>query len=306
MTDTPVLLVGFNRPDRMTELIDRLRGVRPAKVYVAVDGPRSDRPSERDLVMSTRDTVSRIDWGCDVRTLFRSDNLGCGRGVSGAISWLFSHEEEGIVLEDDVLPDPTFFPFVSELLARYRHDPRVWAVSGSNPVPAGWIGVDASYRFATVPHIWGWGSWRRNWDHYRYSLQGWRRRLPARSLWRAVHHSPWGFAYWSAMFDLMARTAVDTWDFQFVCAAMTRGALTATSNQNLTENIGIGPESTHTAVAPRHLQAVSPIGFPLRHPTAVGPDLRSDNWSRQNVFGATPTGMGAQAVRYLRRELGSG
>jgi hypothetical protein len=299
--DVPVLVIAFNRPDRLATLLDRLRDVKPSVLYVAVDGPRAGVRGETDQVLATRDQVGSVDWSCDVRTLFREDNVGCGQGVSGAISWLFSEQDRGVILEDDLVPDPSFFAFCEALLDRYEHDDRVWAVSGCNFVPPGHLPEGESYRFAKVPHIWGWATWRRSWAHYRFDVRGWRRRLPAADLWRVAGRSPAGLAYWAGMFDLMARGAIDTWDVQAVLTAFAEGGLTATSNVNLIENVGFGAASTHTESRPMYLREVEPMRFPIVHPDRVASDQRSDVWTRRHVLEATPLGLAAQAARFARR-----
>jgi hypothetical protein len=308
MTDVPVLLVAFNRPDRLAGLIDALRSVRPTRVYVAVDGPRADRPDEEQLVADTRAQVSAVDWDCEVRTLFRDHNLGCGRGVSGAVTWLFEHEERGIVIEDDLRPHPTFFPFVEELLDRYADDPRVWAVSGCNFVPAARQTAGGasgeSYRFSAVPHIWGWATWRRSWADYRLNARGWHRRLSLSQLRQASGGTSWGAAYWATMFELVARGAIDTWDVQAVLTAFAGGRLTATPNVNLVDNVGFGTGSTHTADRPGYLLKAEPMTQPLVHPDVVAVDRQADDWTRRQVLGGTASGMARQAYRFATARLG--
>lgn len=299
--EVPVLVIAFNRPERLDSLLARLREVKPSVLYVAVDGPRSTVPGEAEMVQATRNKVATVDWPCDVHTLYREENLGCGRGVSGAISWLFSHEERGIILEDDLLPDPSFFPFCAELLDRYEHDDRVWAVSGCNFVPPELLATQASYRFATVPHIWGWATWRRSWMQYQFDAAGWRERLPVSELWKINEGSPAGFAYWAGMFGLMARGAIDTWDVQAVLTAFANRGLTATANVNLVENIGFGSASTHTEVRPAYLREVELMRLPLVHPAQVERDAGTDDWTRRHVLEATPSGLAAQATRFARR-----
>src|ERR1700719_4166589 len=105
---SPVLFLAFNRPDSTRQVFDAIRSARPPKLYIAADGPRIDRPGEAKLCSEVRDIAVSVDWPCEVKTLFRENNLGCKAGVSGGITWFFSHEDEGIILEDDVLPVPTF------------------------------------------------------------------------------------------------------------------------------------------------------------------------------------------------------
>ena len=112
----PVLIMAFNRPDHLGLLLDRLAEVQPQTIYFAVDGPRPERPGEDLKVQQVRELASRITWTTDIHTMFQDENHGCGLGVSNAITWFFSHVERGIILEDDVIPDPSFFPFCTELL----------------------------------------------------------------------------------------------------------------------------------------------------------------------------------------------
>ena len=169
---TPVLLIAFNRPESTARVLRSLAEIKPQKLYVACDGPRSGRPGEARRCEVVRALVSQMDWPCDVQTLFQPSNLGCRAGVTTALDWFFEQEEEGIVLEDDIVADPTFFPFCQELLERYRHDERVGVIAANNhqrrPPSDG-----SSYRFSIYSHCWGWASWRRAWRCNDPELRGW-------------------------------------------------------------------------------------------------------------------------------------
>lgn len=155
--DTPVLLVGFNRPDRLAGPVESLRAVEPSCLYVAVDGPRADVPGEPELVAQTRAAAELVDWPSDVRMLFREDDHGCGLGVS------LTH--------------------VEKLLDRYEADDRVSAVSGVTCAPPAAFDSTDSNRFARLTHVWGWAAWRPTWRQHDFDLREWRRRLLARRLW---------------------------------------------------------------------------------------------------------------------------
>lgn len=296
--DIPVLVLGFNRPDRVRQLIERLRFVKPQQLFYAVDGPRGHLSTDAELVSQTQALAGEFDWDCTVHTLFQSENLGCAHGVTAGINWFFTHVEEGIILEDDVLPDSSFFPFCSELLERYRDDPRVWCISGSNRLPNNVSARDYSYRFSAIPQVWGWATWRDRWEKYSLDIRNWRARgLSNLSLLKTVNYSPSAFAFWSANFDLMAKMAVDTWDTQLVNAAMRNKAFAVIPNVNLVENIGWGSNATHTREVPRSLQNVAEISFPLQHPT-VSVDTRADREMNRLVYQATPVGLLRQFMRY--------
>ena len=144
----PILVIAFNRPDHLRILIDRLRELQPKKIYFAVDGPRKENDTDADTVGQCKDLAHSIDWDCEGLTNFQESNLCCGLGVSTAITWFFGNEERGIILEDDIIPDPSFFSFCAELLERHERDPEVFAISGCNFVPPNQISTSGSYRFS--------------------------------------------------------------------------------------------------------------------------------------------------------------
>jgi hypothetical protein len=267
-----------------------------------VDGPRADRPHELARVQAVRDLAAMLDWGCEVRTLFREHNVGCGRGVSGAITWFFEHEERGIILEDDIHADPSFFAYASEMLDRYADDDRVFAVTGTNFVPPEEITSAGAYRFSRVPVVWGWATWRTSWHRYSFDIAGWQDRLPLRKAWHAMGGRAGSYAFWAANFHMMARHMVDTWDLQLVYAAMADGALTVTPNVNLVENVGFRHDATHTLRTPDYLRAVESISMPTA-PVDVALDERAERWLMRHVYEATLPGMLRSTRRYLSRRF---
>ncbi len=279
---TPILILAFNRPELVQKLLDRLREIEPTQLFFAVDGPRADRPSDAELVAATQACAKLIDWPCEVRTLFRETNLGCGRAVSSALSWFFSNVERGIILEDDVLPRLEFFPYCEELLERYEDDRRVFAISGSNFVPAEHISTNGTYRFSHITHVWGWATWRRSWVNYRYDIQDWRKRLPVAQRWERTGRNLLDFAFWSLVFTRASRGRPDTWDHQWTLAQMSEGALTATANVNLVDNIGFGVAATHTNDKPAFCLPTSAIQFPLQHPPVMD-DRAADLWCSRAI-----------------------
>ena len=296
----PILVIAFNRPDHLRILIDRLRELQPKKIYFAVDGPRKENDTDADTVGQCKDLAHSIDWDCEVLTNFQESNLGCGLGVSTAITWFFGNEERGIILEDDIIPDPSFFSFCAELLERHELDPEVFAISGCNYVPPNQISTRGAYRFSQVPHIWGWASWRDRWAKYQLDITGWRRGLPARKLWVKAGKSIPGAVYWAGTFELLARKEVDTWDYQLVYMCMKNGMLTATSNTNLIVNIGFDEQATHTTEDRNELQPVIPMAMPTKS-VPIKLDHKADSWTRKNHLRGTWWGMLRQGDRFLKR-----
>src|SRR6218665_515415 len=153
---TPVLFLVFNRPDTTSRVFEAIRAARPAVLFIAADGPRSNRLGEDTQCEEVRAIASNVDWPCEVHTRFRQENLGCGKGPADGITWFFEHVEEGIILEDDCLPSPVFFSFCEEMLERYRHDKRVMQIGGVNMLPPAQQESTYSYYFSERSHTWGW------------------------------------------------------------------------------------------------------------------------------------------------------
>lgn len=241
---TPILFIVFNRPEATERVFAAIRKQKPARLYVAADGAREDRADEKARVELTRSLATKVDWPCELKTLFRKENLGCGKAVSEAISWFFEHEEEGIILEDDCLPHPDFFPFCSTLLERYRNDPKVLSISGDHFLPHK-LHFTEPYYFSKYVQIWGWATWRRVWKQYDLQL---RQRSDAdwESLLDKVNPVRVEAGYWKNILRALKHGLVDTWDFQLMFTCWHLEGLHISPSRNLISNIGYGPDATHT------------------------------------------------------------
>ena len=244
--DTPLLLIAWRRPHTLRQVIKAIRPVAPSRLFVACDGPNPDRLGEAEKVSTVRALIeSEINWPCHIEHCYSEVNQGCRLGVSRAITWFFEHVEEGIILEDDCVPHPDFFPYCTTLLERYRHDTRVWCIGGNNFQDGHWHG-DGSYYFSRYNHCWGWASWRRCWQHYDASLIQWPA-LRDSGLLETVFEDPIERKYWSRIWQrLVDEGQPDTWDYQWTFTCLANGGLTALPNRNLVSNIGFGDDATHT------------------------------------------------------------
>lgn len=158
----PVLVLAFNRADHVSEAMKAIREYQPERLYLACDGPRPNKNGEKEAVDATRKVMlDAVDWPCEVKTLFRDENLGCANAVFGAISWFFENEESGIICEDDIILSQDFFKLCEDLLPRYKDEERVMEISARNESLR--TDIDDSYVYAQCYHCWGWATWRRAW-----------------------------------------------------------------------------------------------------------------------------------------------
>lgn len=247
MFDTPILFLVFNRPDTTRQVFERIRQIRPSQLFVAADGPRQGKEGEQEKTDEVRRLIlNGIDWDCDVKTLFREQNLGCGKAVSEGITWFFEHVEQGIILEDDTLPDLSFFSFCEELLTRYQDNEQIMLITGSNFQGSKNWGK-GSYFFSNYVNMWGWASWRRAWQHYDFDLETFETFEQASGLEKLLQTSI-EVTYWRNIFQsFRTQNRIDTWDYQWIFSVWNRGGLTITPNQNLITNLGFGVDATHTS-----------------------------------------------------------
>lgn len=282
--NTAILFLVFNRPEVTAQVFEAIRKARPPRLYVAADGPREGREGEAKRCAEVRRIATAVDWPCEVKTLFRVQNLGCKRAVSGGISWFFEHEEQGIILEDDCLPNQDFFYFCEVLLNRYASDERVSVITGDN-FQNGVVRGDASYYFSRYNHVWGWASWRRAWAKADMEIRFWPE-------WKGSHEwkSFWSDAvtrrYWEKIFNQMLRSEIDSWGYPWTASVWYHGGLTATPNVNLVSNIGFGVDATHTASAESPLagMATGALGT-IKHPDVVQQDLEADSYVFEQALG---------------------
>lgn len=276
--NTPILFLLFNRPNETGAVFDVLKVIKPKYLYVACDGPRKNIGGDAEKVDKTRKILDQINWACELKTLYRDANLGCKIAVSEAINWFFENVEEGIILEDDCVPDITFFGYCSELLQFYRDDKRIMHISGLNFLsgPLDLQPNTDSYLFSKYPAVWGWATWRRAWELYDVDIVNWPR-AKEQGLHFNFCFNKSEVTIREAQFDNVYNNQIDTWDYQWVyCVSMNNG-LCITPNTNLISNIGFNDNATHTFVLDnRSNLPVGSVALPLTHPIHLVPDYNRD------------------------------
>lgn len=283
---TPVLLLVFNRPETTARVIAAIRAARPARFYVAADGPRNAGEAER--CEAARRVATQVDWPCDLHTLFRERNLGCRRAVGDAISWFFSREESGIVLEDDCVPSASFFGYCEELLDRYRDDERVMSIGGSN-FQKGRRRGPASYYATKHFHCWGWASWRRAWAEYDGELSSVGATLE-KGLAQLQDGSAAFKRYWMRIYRDCRAGRYSSWAYpmSLTCFARVgagRESLHLAPQVNLVANIGFGGGGTHISVDNQNPAATAgELALPLRHPERLVRDVDADCFTDKTHF----------------------
>ena len=300
---TPILLLTFNRPELLREVIAVVRDIRPNQLFVASDGPRVGILGDAHRVTESRRVIEElVDWPCIVEKRYSDVNQGCRVGVSEAITWFFEHVEEGIILEDDCVAHPDVFRYCTELLDRYRDEPRVMNIAGDNSVGLSPTDTTSSYCFTRQPLIWGWATWRRAWDRYDADLDGWRTlRSDAdrlNELWPDPVERRWQTR---KLERLLATGQPDSWAYRWSFSVEVHDGLSVTPAVNLVRNVGFSPEATHTTggSSPR-ANVPSQSILPLCHPSTITRDSSVEQQIFNRVHG------GATLRNPLRRTAALG
>ncbi|GAC1385115.1 MAG: hemolytic protein HlpA [Marmoricola sp.] len=274
----PVVLIVFNRPAVTRATLSAIRQAAPARLFVIGDGPRSDRPDDAAACAATRGVIDEVDWPCAVTTRFSPTNLGCEANVETGLDWVFNQVDRAIIVEDDCRPDPTFFTYANELLERYRDDRRVWQIAGNRHEVAAQRFQGDSYRFASWASVWGWATWADRWNRHRSVFPRTHQAgddLPRRT---DILELPSEALVTAAGYRHFANAATSSdavthgWDKHWWITIMAERGLCATPAVNMVENIGYGPDATHTHVVGHIGEPASSLALPLVHPCEVSLD----------------------------------
>ena len=272
---SPVLFLIFNRPETTQQVFSAIRRAKPPRLYVAADGPRSDYPNEDEKCEHSRKIATNVDWDCEVKTLFRDQNLGCRLAVSQAIYWFFEQEPEGIILEDDCLPSQSFFWFCQEMLEYFRNDKAVGVICGfySNELE---YKPSASFFFSRYLRVWGWAGWRRSNEGYDSNIN---LLIEKQNTWKKdifSHTDIFLKRYWQDMFEEVGSGKIDTWDIQLQYLLWQKKQQVIVSSKNLVQNIGWAQGAHPLTKDHNHELATSEINFPLTTPDMTERDTRAD------------------------------
>ena len=263
----PIVLFLYKRIDTTKKVWSTIQAKKPHKIYLIADGPKNLK--EEPLCSKVRDFVeSNVNWQCEIIKIYSNVNLGCARRIQTGLDKVFENEEMAIILEDDTLPNQSFFDFCEELLERYKNDKSVVHISGCNPHLDA-VNFKESYCFSSIVNIWGWATWKRAWENYNINMPSWQNQDKSSFLkyWIPSNEHIKGTR---KMFDLHCNNEDPwTWDYQWVYACWNSNGLAIMPSCNMVSNLGIGPNASNTKShfsVEMYPSTLDKIPFPLTHP----------------------------------------
>lgn len=269
----PVVLIIFRRPLLTRQVLEAIAVARPSTLFVIADGPRPDIREDAVLVSEARQVIANVDWECRIHEIYSDTNLGLRDRIVSGLDQVFSVVEEAIILEDDCLPDPSFFWFSQEVLRLYKSNSSVGLISGNNF--SGLSRTTDSYYFSRSANIWGWATWRRTWETFRSS--------------NFLDANPEEFSsvistiepkktrkYLEKLASQISQ--LDSWALPFSIFFHSAGLLSVVPATNLVKNIGFGEGSTHTKFESwAHEVETQALPARLQHPASVQVDAAAMN-----------------------------
>ncbi len=285
---TPVILIIFNRPQVTVQVLDVLRKLKPLELYVVADGPRSSVESDVQSCKDVRALIDTVDWECQIYTDYSDVNLGCASRVSSGITNAFKIFDRAVILEDDTVPDLTFFRFCEEMLIRYESDERVMHISGTNIIgPKLKKIVPEDYYFSKNSGVWGWATWKRAWEKYDHSMSAWTGSVEDILAEHTIRYLPEELKHYNSSYAKAASGELDSWGFRWHFAVVCNKGYAITPTTNLVKNIGFSKDATHTTdiASPLSFLKAQRMTFPLVHPETVKAHNSIEHMIAQINFG---------------------
>lgn len=269
LPSTGLLLFAFNRPELTAKVLNQISLAWQGPVVVLCDGPRSDNETDKVNCSLVREVCVSFSKKMELEFVFHDQNKGLKNSIVFGLGYGFSKFEELIILEDDCLPDESFFPFCLELLKRFETNLEIGMIQAGNHLGAAGLKLDSDYYLSDRPKIWGWATWKSRWEGFDPDMNSWFQRVDKEAFLES--HGFRGKNLKRQLSTMAKANLIDTWDYQWVYHLWNKNMLSIAPRINLVRNLGFGDQATHTVFV-SHLAELesSSLTFPLRHPGVLG------------------------------------
>ena len=259
----PIVIFTYKRPSHTQKLLDAIKKVNPKTIYIVADGPKNKKEAIKTQEVTS--VVNSKKWASNIYIYISKKNLGLRRRVASGLDWVFENTDTAIILEDDLIPDKSFFYFCEEMLDKYKNNHQIVSIAGYNKKEK--VSIKESYYFSKYVESWGWATWRRAWDLYDDKMQNWPQ-LKNTSWLSQQLNNPILVKYWKQIFNRVYSSKINSWAYRWMYSSFINSGLTIVPKSNLIEYHGYGEGATHT----KYSRAVIPVGklnFPITHPNKV-------------------------------------
>ncbi|WP_233077983.1 hypothetical protein [Rheinheimera soli] len=315
--DVPVVLFLFKRIDKSVEIIRQISKVKPMRIYLLSDAGRND--SEQKLVEECRRLVeSEITWECEIVRKYATENIGVFGNIAEGARWVFEQESFAIFLEDDNLPELTFFQFCKEMKDRYENEERILWVCGTNYLKSYEPENGASYVITKNMMPCGWASWSKKFLKYYDGELKLYQDVYLRERVRHEYRSEKLYIQdtYNLKYELehkLLNGRFYSWDYQMSFSIRVHNLFAIVPKYNQIKNIGIDDDSTHGGSDSTDLMLkrfcnldTKPMVFPLIHPKSLLIDLKFEDAVSDIIVDPRFFSLKAKASRLIRDKLNLG
>jgi hypothetical protein len=259
MNLAPIAIFAFNRPAYLSRLLESLEQNRQmistSKIFIFIDGAKN--PSDNALVERVTSIAKKFGEEYEVEIFKNKSNLGLSHSIISGINEVFKQHSRVIVLEDDLIVNPSFLEFCNSALDYYEDNDKVGSIQGFSEDIVLKSG-DLTY-FQRGADCWGWATWKSRWDLVDWNSDNLIRKIETANLAKLLDYN--GSFPYSKMLIRQNRGEVDSWAIRWHVSLFAKGLLSLYPTKTLVENTGRDGSGTHTGSCdfkPRSLEIHSP------------------------------------------------
>ncbi len=282
--NSPILLMTYRRPNNTKLILQLLKKYKQKNIIVFNDGLKNKEHSLEHK--KTRQVISRFKGLKKLEIIFPKKNLTQKNNLPFALKKVFKKYNRVIILEDDCIPNRSFFKFCNLLLEKYKDDNRISQISGNNFLNFKKYKRrnNDSYFFSNFTSSWGWATWRNRWKGvYDKEIYLWP--IIKKEMWlKDIFNNKKSYDFWTKAFDRRFRNLDDDWDRPWTLANLINNRLNIFPNKNLINNIGDDTAALHSNPKKWNNLKLENMKFPLIHPKIIRCDTIVDNFLTNEGF----------------------
>jgi|LakMenEpi03Aug12_release.lakeMendotaPanAssembly.Ray.scaffolds.fasta_scaffold332519_2 hypothetical protein len=241
-----VLIVAYRRAQNVKEILEVCLNSGIKSIYITVDAPKTrstEAVRDHQQVLQVIENISSGSHpNVTIRVRVAESNYGCAVSVISGCDWAFQSASELLVIEDDCIPNSTFFEFANNNLNQLSLEKGVVMVCGTQFAPISLTGKVAM--LSRYPLTWGWGTNREVWHEIRKSFEQ-NPYLLMLSQMIAINSDT---SFWRAGSRRALSGVTDVWDTVLVEYMLRRNLLSILPPRNLVLNNGNDTVATHIAL----------------------------------------------------------
>ena len=279
---TPVVIFVYNRKRETKILLNRLAKLKPKNIIIISDGPKNNKEDKKKCE-EVQKIIKNINWKCKKKYIRSTQNIGLKKRVTSGLNLVFSSYDRAIILEDDCIPNESFFPFCEFFLSKYKNNKKIAGITGNNFQKEK---TRETFYYSKFSSIWGWATWRRVWKTYDLEIKFWKKFKNSKK-WINFFQTHNERLLWEKIFDKVYSNKINSWAYSNLLCNWYYNRLTIVPKYNLIKNIGFTNNATNTKKIDKvYLPKVKNLNLnKIVYPKLIEPNLEADKSDFENIYG---------------------